>query len=107
MYGMKRSVEQLTEQFEANWTNSRPQSFLDLLDAIAVLVDAGELGVRSAAGVVSGCWFVDGVDDDPLREQILMNAGSIAPLPDEELAGAWEELLNLIAELREELASTQ
>lgn len=93
-------LDTLACEFEVAWKSGRPEAFSEFVEAILSHRAAGFVSSFDAARYVAGSMFVPGIDDDPLRAEIVALAGSLETQDQAEAQHVWERLNDLVEELR-------
>lgn len=92
-----QSLADLTRRFESEWPGDA-SAFYRYVSAVRRLVERRMVDVHDAAQAIASTMFMPGLDDDPLREEILIVSGDLEtgqPHPKH----SWAYLTNLIDEL--------
>ena len=93
------NVLKALDQFEQDWSTGDTSAFLALLRFINITVDAGSLDENEAARAIVATMFVSGVDNDPLRAEIVQVAGDLETGQPTATKHTWAHLLELVDEL--------
>lgn len=71
-----QSLADLTRRFDSEWSGDA-SAFFRYVSAVRRLVERGMVDVHDAAQAIASTMFMPGLDDDPLREEILIVSGDL------------------------------
>lgn len=97
LHSNRRKLRGLIRQLESDWSKT-PSAFTfgKFVSGVMALADGSAISRAEAARAIAGAMFLRGIDDDPLRAEIVTTAGAF------EASTAhtnWRHLESLIAEL--------
>ncbi len=96
---MQDQAQALLDEFVQEWPKQPTKAFEELTTKLLNGVLEGEFSHQVAARCIASTTFIFGVDDDPLREEIIIVAGDLETGLPTDARHTWNYLTTLVQEL--------